>query len=227
MSRKAVLCAAGLLGVAAVAAVSSGSADSHRGRLDRSPDAKRVAAAGPGKSMSPREMARAFERGPAEAVRRGGVDARDVLPLLNGPRDRLPDWVGRLPHTRLQGGAAMRLRVARGVPKTWILTDRSGILVALAYEHSTAWFLGEDILSGHVLALYEDSAAVAVTGVLPDGTQAASISTDDGVRTLRVANGVYSERFAKTAGSLPRTLRFTDARGTHEVRMPLPRKLAR
>jgi hypothetical protein len=64
---------------------------------------------------------------------------------------------------------------------------------------------------------------VVVTGVLPDGTREALISTRDGARTLRLRHGVYSQRFATTARALPRVLTFTDARGTHTVRIPLAR----
>jgi hypothetical protein len=201
MSRKAVLCVGAVLGVAAVAGTAAGSLDS------------------PGTARD----ALMYENSAAGAVARGGIDARDVLSVLRGRPDTLPGWVARMPRTRLEGGAARRLRVARGVPKTWILTDRSGVLVALAYDHTTAWYLSQDILSGHVLTVDQADTAVVVTGVLPDGTREALISTRDGARTLRLRDGVYSQRFATTARAVPRVLTFTDARGTHTVRIPLAR----
>jgi hypothetical protein len=150
----------------------------------------------------------------------------DLLALLGGPADKLPGWVSWAPQMRLEGGAAKRLRVARGAPKTSILTDRSGILVALAYEHTTAWFLSRDIPSGHVLMVDEKDAAVAVTGVLPDGPREASISTRERARTLRTVDGVYSERLRHGGGPLPRLLTFTDARGKRTVPIPLSSDLA-
>jgi hypothetical protein len=214
MGRKAVLYVVAVLVVVAIVGIAGDSPDSRRGE-----SAERRAEPA---ELSPEEV-RQREFSAARAVRRGGIDARDVLSVLRAPADKLPGWVSRMPQTRLKGGAAKRLRVARGVPKTWILTDRSGVLVALAYDYGTSWFLGADILTGRVLSVYQEGAAVAVTGVLPDGTQEASISTGGGARTLRLRDGVYSERFATTARALPRVLTFTDARGTHTVRIPLAR----
>jgi hypothetical protein len=57
--------------------------------------------------------------------------------------------------------------------------------------------------------------------VLPDGARAAAIETNHGTRTVRLVHGMYSERFAMTPDALPHTLRFTDGRGTHEVRLPV------